>query len=287
MLECDKEIWTYIHSIYDSLTKSERKVADIILSQPKKILYMSVSDIAQEAGVGDTTVLRFCRKVGFKSFQSFKLSLAQDISKNEDHLTLINEDLSPGDSLDVIAQKVVMNNVRVINETLSLLNIKELERAVDAFIQARKIELFAVGSSSITAQDTAAKFMRIGMNINSFVDFHLQLMAASLLTSEDVAVGISFSGSSKDTYDALKIAKESGAKIISITHHAKSPITKISDIVLVHGSKEGPLQGGALSSKISQITVIDILYHAVFMRLGNTAIENKKKTSKAITNKLT
>lgn len=287
MSECNKEIYTYIHSIYDSLTKSERKVADIILSQPKKILYMSVSDIAQEAGVGDTTVLRFCRKVGFKSFQSFKLSLAQDISKNEDQLTLINEDLSPGDSLDEIAQKVVMNNIRAINETLSLLNIKELEKAVDAFIQARKIELFAVGSSSITAQDTAAKFMRIGMNINSFMDYHLQLMAASLLTSEDVAVGISFSGSSKDTYDALKIAKNSGAKIISITHHAKSPLTKISDIVLVHGSKEGPLQGGALSSKISQITVIDILYHAVFMKLGNIAIENKKKTSKAIINKLT
>jgi len=84
----------------------------------------------------------------------------------------------------------------------------------------------------------------------------------------------------------LKMAKDTGAKIISITHHARSPITKISDIVLLHGSKEGPLQGGALSTKMSQLMVIDVLYNAIFMKLGSKAVSNKEITSKAVLEKL-
>jgi len=111
-------------------------------------------------------------------------------------------------------------------------------------------------------------------------------MKATLLTPKDVAIGISFSGSTKDTVEVLALAKKTGAKTICITHYARSPITKYADIVLLNGSKEDPLQGGAITSKISQLLVLDILYNNIFLKIKDSAIKNKEKTSKAVMGKL-
>jgi len=287
MSQINGGIITYISSVYNSLTKSEKKVADAVIKDPNKTIYSSISDFADEAQVGDTTILRFCRKIGFKSYQAFKLALAQEISNQDNEaVSALNVELREGDTLEELARKTLNINVCARNETLSLLDLKEVKKAVDSIVSAKKINFYGVGVSAITAQDAVSKLVRIGLNAACFTDIHMQMMQASLMSGDDVAVGISFSGSTKDTIDVLKMAKDTGAKIISITHHARSPITKISDIVLLHGSKEGPLQGGALSTKMSQLMVIDVLYNAIFMKLGSKAVSNKEITSKAVLEKL-
>lgn len=277
----------YTNSVYNSLTKSEKKVADLVLKDPNKAVYNSISDFADESGVGDATVLRFCRKIGFKSYQAFKLSLVQELSnQNNEIVSTLNVELKEGDSLEEIVYKTLNINVSALNETLSLLDLKELEKAIDSIISAKRIHFYGVGVSGITAQDAVNKLTRIGLNAASFMDIHMQMMQASLLGPDDVAIGISFSGSTKDTIEVLNIAKEAKTKVISITHHARSPITKISDVVLLHGSKEGPLQGGALSTKMSQLMVVDVLYNAIFIKMREKAVKNKKITSRAILEKL-
>lgn len=277
----------YIRSIYNSLTKSEQKVADVILSDNEKIIYSTITDFSEICDVSDATVLRFCRSIGFKGYQSFKLDLAIEIAnlknevKQEEH-----SEITSGDTIEGIARKTISNNTFAINETMSLLDLKALDRAVDLIVHSKKIIFFGSGLSQITAQDAVYKLMVIGIDVSTFADNHIQLMQASLLSSSDVAIGISFSGSTKDTYEVLKTAKKAGAKIISITHHAKSPITKISDIVLIHGSKEGPLEGGLLSSKMSQLIVIDILYSVIFGRIKEIANYKKEVTLKALSEKL-
>lgn len=280
-------ITVYISSVYNSLTKSEQKVADLILKDPGKVIYSSITDFAEASGVGDATILRLCRKVGYKSYQAFKLTLAQELSsQNNDAVSALNDEIKAGDTLEELVRKTLNINVCALNETLSLLDLKEVNTAVECMVSARKIHFYGSGVSAITAQDAVYKFIRIGFDVDTYVDNHMQLMQASLLNHADVAVGISFSGSTKDTLEVLKAAKKAGAKIISITHHAKSPITKNADIVLLHGSKEGPLQGGALSTKMSQLMVIDILYNAIFMAIREKAIRNKEITSKAILERL-
>lgn len=276
-------VLTYLNSIYNSLTKSEKKIADFILTEPKNVIYMTISEISSKSLVGDTTVLRFCRKMGFSSFQDFKLALAQDITNKDSDFEELDFQLSKNDSLLEVSRKVINYDLDILEETFNLISNDELCKARDGIINANKIEIFGVGASIITGLDVYLKFMRIGYNISCNIDFHAQMMAASLLTKNDLAIGISFSGSSKDTNKVLNIAKNAGAQILCVTRHANSPITKIGDITLLHGGKEDPLQGGNFSSKIAQISVFDILYHAVYMKTGHKVSKSKGKTSKAIT----
>lgn len=283
----NSSIILYIKSIFNSLTKSEQKVAEAILMDNERIIYSSITDFAEISGVGDATVLRFCRKIGFKSFQSFKLELAKELSsKHNPAVSILNDGINAKDSLEDIAKKTVNLNISAIHETLSLLSLDEIQKAVELMIAAKKIHFCGSGVSQITAQDAVYKFIRIGFDAETYIDYHMQLMQAALLTKDDLLVGISFSGSTKDTLEVLQNAKKAGAKVISITHHAKSPITKIADIVLLHGSKEDPLQGGAYPTKISQLIVIDILYNAIFKKIEKRAVKYKELTSKAILSRL-
>lgn len=279
-------VMAFINSIYNSLTKSEKKAADMVRIQPEIIIYSSITDFAEMAGVGDTTVLRFCRKIGFKSYQDFKMSLAQDLSLNNKIFSPIDDEIKDSDGLEDIIQKTLNININALNETIALTNLKSLKKAVNAICAAERIHFYGAGVSAITCQDAKIKFLRIGLNVDACYDSHMQIMDASLLNRRDVAVGFSLSGSSIDTVNVMKIARESGAATICVTHHARSPITQHSDIILLTGGRENPLQGGAVSSRIAQLYVIDILYNAVFLRLKNTSTVNKTKTTKAISDKL-
>lgn len=279
-------LFPMITSLLESFTKSERKVAEAVLKDPQQIIYASITDFAENVGVGDTTIIRFCRKLGFKGYQGFKMALAQEVSVTQNkHDVVLNEDIEDSDTVDTVIQKLYNNQNQALQETMSLLSSKEVVKAVDLLMESKQIHFYGVGSSGVTALDAKYKFIRIGLPVDCFMDGHIMAMDATLLTSKDTVVGISYSGSTKDTIHALELAKKAGAHTICITHHARSPITKYADVILLMSSKEGPLQGGAVSTKVAQLFVIDILYTEVFRR-SNEAAENKKKTGKAIEDKL-
>ncbi|GAA0181521.1 MurR/RpiR family transcriptional regulator [Clostridium sediminicola] len=276
-----------IKSVYSSLTKAEKKVANVVLNETESILYASISDFAEMAGVGDTTVLRFCRKINFKGYQGFKMAIAQELAiANTKGIKQLNDEIYEDDSLDDIIHKTLIIQDKALNDTVKLLNIENVEKSISAIAKARKNYFYGLGSSGIIALAAKNKFLRIGINAYADIDSHIQAMTASLLSEDDVAVGISFSGSSIDTVKNLEIAKNAGAKIICITHHANSPITRYSDIVLLTGAKEAPLQGGDVSAQIAQLFVISILYNGVFLKLKNQSIKNKEKTCEAVLDKL-
>lgn len=277
---------TTLHKIQNFMkvfTKSERKVAETVLSQIENTIYYSVTDLSEHAGVGETTVLRFCRKIGFKGYQEFKLALAKEMVHP---VKSLHQEVTEEDDPLVIAQKVTATNVEAIQATLSTIEPKQLERAVELLTEANRIHFYGVGTSGATAIDAKYKFLRIGLAIDAYTDSHIQAMAATTLKKGDVAVGISVSGSTKDTVDSLTVARDSGASVICITHYARSPITKIANVVLLTAAKESPLQGGALSSKIAQLHVVDILHTAIAMRIKEKALYFKEKTAKAVINKI-
>lgn len=275
-----------VNANYTAFTKSEKIVADMILKDPNYAIYTSITDLAEYCGVGETTVLRFCRKLGFNGYQSFKMTLALSIQSEDDMKGQLSSEITKDDSLMDLCRKILMTNIEAINETFELLNGEVLERAVDYMVKAKRIVFFGAGSSGITAQEAKNKFMRITPYVDVSYDSHTQSMIASLMNEEEVAVAFSYSGSTKDTIDVLKIAKNAGAKTICITRYAKSPITQFSDVVLLSGAKEGPLQGGALSTKMAQLFLMDILYAEYFRRNSGKSKINKDKTAEAISDKL-
>jgi DNA-binding MurR/RpiR family transcriptional regulator len=266
-------IIAYIRSLYPSLTKAEKKVADVVLSEVKNIIYDTLTDLSEKTGVGETSVLRFCRHIGYKGFQEFKLAIAQELDTNYEP----DEQYKTNSVIEVVRQK----NIRVIEETSSLIKEDEIKSVVEMFIHARCIVFYGVGTSGIAAENAKYRFIRTGLPVESVTDGHLGPIKATLMSKEDVAVVISVSGSTMDIVDIAKRAKESQAKVVCITSHIKSPATKYADVVLLNSSREKPAEGSAFSSVISQLHILDIIFEQLLQELGETATENIQKTARA------
>ncbi|MFW6380975.1 MAG: MurR/RpiR family transcriptional regulator, partial [Bacillota bacterium] len=198
----------------------------------------------------------------------------------------INENIQTDDELKTIVEKITNANEQAINQTSKFIDLEMLQQAVDIISQAQKVEVYGVGASGIAAMDFKHKFMRIGINVDCFTDPHLQSMSASTLGEDDVVVGISHSGSTKDTVDSCKTARETGATVICITSHNRSPITKIADIKLLTAPKELPLSGGNLRSKIAQLHLLDLLSTGVALQNYEKTLEYNRKTAKSVLDKL-
>lgn len=246
---------------------------------------MSITDLADACGVGESSIFRFCKSLSYKGYQDLKIALAHSITV-ENEIPQLTDKILMDDTMDQVASKVLASNISALNETFNLVDHDKLNQAVDYLIKAERIIFFGAGSSLMTAMEAKIKFMRITNKTECTLDSHLQMMSAALMTDRDVAVIISYSGSTKDTIELAKKAKECGAPVISITRFEKSPLTSYSDLTLLCGANEGPLQGGSLSAKISQLYLLDVLYVEYFKRTYAESTKNKELTAASVTVKL-
>lgn len=270
-----------IHSAYNQLTKAEKKVADYVLQNKNEVLYMSITDLADSCKVGDTSVYRFCRTMGLEGYQEFKMKLSISLSEQESGVS-VNE---PKEE-ETLASRIMDSHINAIKESYQLLDRKNLARLVDMMEEAQRVFFFGIGDSLLTAEEARNKFLRITAKVSCITDPHMQSMAASLTTEKDLIIIVSYSGSTKDNIHVAKVAKEAGAKIASITHFKKSPLTAYSDVILLCGSEEAPLEGGSMSAKIGQLYLIDLLYQEYYAKNYELSRNHNKKTSKAVVEKL-
>ena len=256
-----------IQSHYSRLSVTDKNIADFIIQQHKKIIHMTISEVAANLSVADATVFRFCKRLGFNGFQELKISLATDSKP----IQQIHEEISEQDDEHTIALKVFKSNIQTLENTFALLTQAAITDATNALNTAKSIYFFGIGGSATIAMDGYHKFMRTGTPSFAFMDSHFQLMAASQLTAGDVAVAISHSGKNKDTLQILTTAKEAGATTIAITSFPRSVIATKADIVLLTSSEETEYRSEALSSRIAQLSIIDALY-------VNLMVNNKEKS---------
>ncbi len=268
---------SHIRSVYSSLTKTEKKVAAVVLEEPMVVMYASITDLAEKANVGETSVLRFCRSVQYKGFQDFKIALAQSVTSELEYT-------SP--SFDNRIEELTEKNKTLLQDTANLLSESEIDHASTLFLNAKRILFFGVGSSGSTAQNAHFRFLRLGLPVEVVTDGHLGTVKASLLSKEDVIVVVSVSGSTVDSVDVAQAAHENGAKVIIMTSHTKSPATKYADVVLHSASREKPTEGSAFSSIIAQLHILEILFDSIFLKMGKRGKESMEITAKASSRKL-
>ncbi|MGL5245336.1 MAG: MurR/RpiR family transcriptional regulator, partial [Sarcina sp.] len=180
------------------------------------------------------------------------------------------------------ALKLLQCNVDVLEKTLEITNFENIHKCSNLIREASKMYFFGIGYSGIVAQDSNYKFMRIGLYCNSFQDGHTMVIMSSIINKGDVIMAISHTGETEEVINAVKLAKESGAKIISITKNEKSPLKDLSDINLPYVSTETIFETGAVPSKLAQIFLIDLIYTQVVKDMATDAIERKVKTTEAI-----
>ncbi len=262
-----------------NLRASEEKVANYILTHWQEVLHLPITEFAERVGVSEATVVRMCKKMGFRGFQELKITLAMEKIQP---VKTVHQAVQEGDNLETILKKVFSANIRAMEATLNILSIKELERAISAILSARQLQIYGVGGSGPVALDAQHKFMKTGIPTVAYIDSHMQAMSASILEPNDVVIGISASGSSKDIIDALTLAKKRGATTIGITHYAKTPMDKVLDIKLSVSSEETFYRTESTSARIAQLSIIDALYIGVALRRLDKTIENLKLTREAI-----
>jgi RpiR family carbohydrate utilization transcriptional regulator len=271
-----------IRSALAGLKPAERAVADFVLGSGERVMHMSVSETARDVGVGEATVIRFCRALGYRGYQEFKLRLAQDLVEP---VAFIHENITFADKSADIATKVFQTNLRAVEETQRALDPAMIEVAAKAIAASRRVDIYGVGYSYFSALDAKLKFARFGLTADAFGDPHLQVMSAVALRSGDVAIGISHSGSTRDVVEALVPARKAGATTVAITNFNPSPLTRTADIVLLTASHESPLGGEVLTSRIAQLCVLDVLSVAVAVQLGERVLKLIERTSEAVRKK--
>ncbi len=273
--EAKKGVLVKLRGLVSSLKKAERKVADYVLKNPRKIQNLTVAYLAGKSGVSEATIIRFCRTLGFSGYQELKFQLAMELVKPIH--SVIPDEIKETDSASDILQKVFNFNISTLKETLEVLSPKSLLRAAQFIENANKILIVGVGTSAANVQDAHNKFFRLGLNSVAQPDAHLQLMEASLLSHGDVIVAITHSGRTRDPIEALETARNTGAKTICITSNSKAPITEFADVVLLTSSRETRFRNEALASRIAQMSIVDALFTLIGMKNSKRAISATRK----------
>lgn len=261
-----------IRSLLPGLARAEQRVAQVVLADPSSVAHRSITEVADAASTSETTVTRFCKAIGIGGYPELRLALAADTARCAALVSReVGSDIEPGDELSDVVATVVFADVRAVEETADQLDVAVLGAVVEALAAARRVDVYGVGASAFVALDLQHKLHRIGRTAFAWSDVHLALTSAALLMPGDVAVGISHTGSTSDTIDALARAREGGARTVALTNFPRSPISEVADHVLTTAARETTFRSGAMASRIAQLTVVDCLFVGVAQQHYETA----------------
>jgi DNA-binding MurR/RpiR family transcriptional regulator len=268
-----------------NLRPAEQRVAEAVLADPATVSESSITAVARRCQTSETTVLRFCRAIGLAGYPELRIALARAAQWEEtDHLSgaPTTGEITANDSLRDVVAKITHADARAIEDTAAAMKIEVLQSAVDAVVQAARVDIYGCGASALVGHDLHQKLHRIGRVSFVWSDAHLALTSAAVLSARDVAVGISHTGTTIDTIDALATARRRGATTIAITNFEASPISAEADHVLVTAARETTFRSGAMSSRIAQLAVVDCLFAGVAQRSYDEVIEVLESTYEVV-----
>ncbi len=267
---------------YSQMGHSEKLIADWLTRNFSDMMNMSISQLADNCGCGEATIVRFSRRLGLSGYQELKLKIAQESANTAAGGVM---GIEQNDTCYEIFKKRISDIHIALENTKSVLDPAEFENAANALRNASRIVIFGLGNSASVAVDAQHKFLRAGLDAVAYCDNHMQAIAASHLHKGDVAIGISHSGASIDVVEALRTAKDAGALTICLTNFGNSPIHSVSDIVLNTRSDETKYSILAMSSRIAQLAIFDALYTYIVMNSNKAAVKAIKETETALQSK--
>lgn len=259
-----------LRSAFPALSESEQQVARFFETNPAEAVRLPIKTIALQIGVSEATIIRCCRSTGYEGLRDLKFALAAETATP---LQAIHEDILPADSILTIARKVLQSDIQAIADTLAVLDESELERAVQALLEASRIECYGVGSSRPVAVDAYYRFLRIGLPATVATDTHMQAVSAAQLPPGALAFAVSHTGRTRETLNTLHLAKKAGAVCVLLTSYSNTPLGSHADIQLVTAARETAFRTEAVASRIAHLSVVDALYVACAMRRFDASIE--------------
>lgn len=277
-----------IEAGYGDLRRSEKQAADYILSHMEEAADLLLDRLAYSAKVSQPTVLRMLKALGFNGYKDFRYQLVAELARETDRekpdQIMYGYTLSRQDTLEEIPIKMAATTQRMMEETLKNFSGKSYQKAVQKLKKARLIDIYSVENSEVTAMDLLTKLLYLGLPCRHFSDYYFQRISAGSLTSENVAVGISYSGESKDTVDVMRTARKAGACTIVITNFRDSTIAKYADI-LICTSQEQFFYGDAIFSRTTQLLIVDMIYMGIIASDYERYVEQLNRCEKVVREK--
>lgn len=279
--------WNHYNEVFDArmnilekitqhnavFSKSERKVAEVILANPQTAIHSSIATLAKMSGVSEPTVNRFCRRLDTKGYPDFKLHLAQSLANGTPY---VNRHVEENDGPEEYTHKIFESTMAALEVARQSVDIATINRAVDLLTQAQKISFFGLGASASVAHDALNKFFRFNVPVIYFEDIIMQRMSCMNSGEGDVIVLISHTGRTKSLVEIAQIARGNDATVMGITSK-DSPLAKECNLVLSLEVPEDTDMYMPMASRIAQLILIDILATGFTLRRGNKFRENLKR----------
>ncbi len=273
-----------------NISATERSIATHLLEHPEDAMNMSIHALSEATFASPSTIIRLCHRLGFDGYKDFRRALTYELALRQPDDTTLETEVTPTDTLDDIIEKITYKNIAALEDSKKLLDTETVAACVTLLDHANTILLFGMGASLCAARDAYLKFLRINKPCVINDDWHAQYLQANNATKNDVAILISYSGETAEVLQCMKRLVENGTPTIAITRCVPSSLSDLADYKLYTTASESTYRSGAMSSRISQLNIIDILYTAYVNnhyryckeRLTKTYIRKNDKTEELI-----
>ena len=271
-----KNLFLLLQNYLRQATEAEKEILQYWLEHPEQSSRFNVRELAAATYTSPSSVIRLCQKLDFQGYKELKAELIYETALRKKEEERKVEDLTKEDSLESIIEKISLRNITSLKSTAQNLKPKDVRDCVDLLEKARVVHLFGLGTSLLAAKDLSLKLINRLCMIQD--EWHVQLLMAKNITAQDVAVLFSYSGMTNEMIQCAGLIKESGAKLISVCGFEKSTIAKMADYNLPVVTNEHIFRSGAMSSRIAQLNVVDILFTAFINRNFEASLQQVSKT---------
>lgn len=259
-----------LKAILDQLPPAARRIADHIVAHPNAVLDMSVAELAAAAKASEGSVIALVQQLGAKGFPDLKIALAREVSVGR---TLLHGNVAAGDDAASVLEKVTASHLQALQDTRDVVDPAAVRKAVRILVAAQRIEVYGVGTAAPVAEDAAARFLRLGLQVKAVTDPHAQAVSAGFTGPKVATLTISHTGRTNDTLAATRIARDAGARTICVTNFGRSPLSELCDVVLHTAASETRHHVEAMSSRVAQLLIVDVLYAAIGASRWERSIE--------------
>lgn len=283
MSETGKALLLTIEAARDHLSRSEARVADIILGDPNRAVELSIAALSEAADVSEPTVARFCKSLGFSGLKEFKLRLARSLGSGT---PFVHQDVKPGDDTGAVVSKMIDRASKAIASLRDGMDHALLSKAAQILAKAARLEFYGQGNSGIVALDAQHKFFRLGIPTAAYSDPHVHAMSAALLGPGDVVIAISASGRTLDLIRSVEIAKNAGVTVIGITTRG-SPLTRLCDVAITTDVEEDADIYSPMLSRHVHLAIIDVLSVLTALERGDAGVASMARAKRSVREKRT
>lgn len=244
----------------DSVSATERSVADYLLEKPEGAMDLSIHQLAEKTFSSPSTIIRMCHRIGFAGYKEFRRAVTYELALRKKSAEEERKEVGRDDSIENIIEKTTYKNILCLEDTKNLLDAETIQKCVDLIAKSHRVLLFGVGASLCVARDAYLKFLRLDKACIVNDDWHSQLLQACNSKSTDLGIVFSYSGETVEMVKCMQEMKHNGTPIIAITRYAPSAVAELATYNLYIAANESTFRSGAMSSRISQLNVVDVLY---------------------------